>query len=581
MTKGRRIKRRDFLHTSARVTATLPVVLHVPVRARTSPWLAKPDGRRIDPVPEQTLRDPRMHDLAYTALEAARSAGARYADVRMTQSLHRSISDNGGPTQTVQLGLSVRALVEGYWGWAATPVLSADEAWRVARRATEFAVHSATRVPGANVELDTSPVVAAGDWSTPIKIDPFTLDLIDLQDWMYGMSRHLQDVCSARGATASIAWTKSADAYVSLGAVFEKEERLFASTEGTFLTQTVFLTAPNLIFPYTNGQTLIPFPAFNTQVQAGWERMAETPLVSLMERAMDRADADPPPPPTKPVEIGRYDVVFGADAMAQILNATIAPATHLDSATGYQAYTGNVSYLGPDPLKFLGTQIASPLVSITAERSAPLGVATVKWDDEGVAPRDFPLVTKGILENYQTTRAQAAWLAPWYAQRGQPAQSFGCAMAPSALDATMQHTPNLVLQPATGGATEASLVAELDYGLHITTIPAPGPPGPNGNGRTIGMDWQYKNGFITPIIATEIRRGKPVSATPPSNLMAIMFHTEELWKNIQALGGKDSLVYAGGFGSYKGDPNQTTLHSVGAVPARIKQLAVVDTARMT
>jgi TldD protein len=365
-----------------------------------------------------------------------------------------------------------------------------------------------------------------------------------------------------------------------MSASFEKQERLFASTDGTLLTQTVILTSPNLQLQYPDGTPLILDPTFNTPIQAGWERIAETPLVSLLEQAMDRADTAPPPPPTKPLDIGQYDVVFSANAMAQLLNTTLGAATHFDSAVGEEAYAGYVSYLGPDPLKFLGTQIASPLVTVTAERSNPIGVATVRWDEEGVAPRDFPLLTKGVLENYQTTRAQAARLAPWYQKHGQPVQSLGCAMAPSALEETLQHTPNLVLHPGTGSATEASLVADLEYGLHITTMQ---PPTRNNNGPAafgMVMDWQYSHAYITPVVATEIRHGKPVSATPLYNALAMVFRTSELWKNVQALGGAGSLEYAGGFISSKGDPVQSTRHSIGAVPARIKQLTVVDTTHM-
>jgi hypothetical protein len=95
------------------------------------------------------------------------------------------------------------------------------------------------------------------------------------------------------------------------------------------------------------------------------------------------------------------------------------------------------------------------------------------------------------------------------------------------------------------------------------------------------MDWQYLHGYLTPLYATEIRHGKPVATMPRSNALAMMFTTDELWKNIQVLGGASSMEYAGGFSSNKGDPNQGTQHSIGTVPARIKGLAVIDTARMS
>lgn len=590
------LKRRDFLRNSLRTGPVLAAV--VPSAFAGTP--SRPSARATaapreallplaDPAAVTTLRDPRVKALAHAALDAARAAGAHYADVRITQTLRRSVGSTGEPGQYVTLGLSVRALVDGYWGWTATPVLSSDEAARVARRSTAFAQQSATRVRGSDVELDHQPVITDGDWMTPFKIDPFDLELTTLQDWMAGLMRHVEDVRIARRAPASLAWTPSTDRQgPSLSATFEKQERLFASTEGTLVTQTVILTTPNLSFSYGydsygNSRTLLPVPTFNTPIQAGWERIAELPIVTLLERAMDAADAAPPPPPVKPLEIGRYDVVFSAQAMAQLLDATFGQATRLNNALGYEAYAGGTSYLGPDPLSFLGTAVASPLVTITAERSNPIGVATVKWDEEGVVPRDFPLVRHGVLENYQTTRAQAEWLARWYQQRGEPVQSLGCAMAPTALEEPLQHIPNLVLQPGPSTATEVSLVEELEHGLHITTIPPSIPPDSTGPNRaaTLGMDWQAVQGVLTPVLATVIRQGKPVSMTPTANPMAIVFNTTELWKHVQALGGASSLEYAGGFTSSVGDPVQMTPHSIGAVPARIVQLPVVDTARYT
>jgi TldD protein len=300
-------------------------------------------------------------------------------------------------------------------------------------------------------------------------------------------------------------------------------------------------------------------------VQAGWERIVDTPVVELFQREMDRVDALPPPPPVKPLDIGRYDVVLGVDAMLQLVSQTFGTATQVDRALGYWANSEGTSYLGPDPLTVLGTPVASPVVNLTAERSHPLGLATVKWDDEGVAPEDVALIKNGTLIDYQTTREQAPWLAPWYEKQGRPVRSHGHATAPSALEEPLQHTPNLVLHPGNGAATEESLLQELGRGVYIPSLNA------------LEMDWQSLNGFavLPHEAALEIRHGKPVSIVQGR---ALVFNTKELWKNVEMLGGTASAAY-GYVITRKGDPVQQMQHSVCAVPMLIKQLAIIDPSR--
>jgi predicted Zn-dependent protease len=158
--------------------------------------------------------------------------------------------------------------------------------------------------------------------------------------------------------------------------------------------------------------------------------------------------------------------------------------------------------------------------------------------------------------NYQTTREQAAWLAPWAHQQGVPVRSTGCAMAPSAQEVTMQHTPNLVLHPGKGTADIETLVQDMDHGMLVDWV-------------NLQMDWQCLDGYCTAIGATEIRNGKRVAQLKGA---ALLFRADQFWKGVQALGGPASAAYLGGLMSGKGEPPQYTEYSIGVVPARIKQL---------
>jgi TldD protein len=269
----------------------------------------------------------------------------------------------------------------------------------------------------------------------------------------------------------------------------------------------------------------------------------------------------------KPADIGRYDIVYSAAAMTQILGSTLVRATELDRALGYEANATGTSYLGPDPMKLLGTPVASPVVTVMCERSTSDAVATVKWDDEGVTPETFALVKKGVLVDYQTTREQAAWIAPWYQKQGRAVASHGCAGAPSAGDVTMQHTPNIVLEPSVGTEDEESLIAQMEHGLYVPGI-------------TVYMDFQCSSGFGLIPGAFEVRNGKRAAVVNfASGTLGTVFRSADFWKDVTAVGGAKSAAWFDGPEVYKGEPGQGTGYSLCAVPALVKGQAIIDPAK--
>lgn len=507
------------------------------------------------------LRDPRIKAFVLRTLDAARTGGAHYADVRLTSTTVRQFN-GGAPGESISLGLSARALVDGYWGWAARPDVTEDAGPWVGQEAVRLAkANAATGVP-RTVELGTIPVVPDGTWATPLEIDPFSVPVAEVIDWFTGVAARGCNIGVARG------YPDTRMGYGNrVGVEFEQQERVFASTDGSYLTQTVYVTRPVLEIGWYRGVQNIPIPINGGRGagQAGWEYLTRAPIDDLIRQTMDRVDAAlATRRPVKPFEVGQYDLILPARVMGQLLNQTLGYATELDRALGYEANAGGTSYLGPDPLAQLGTTVASPLVTVTADRSAPKALATVQWDEEGVVPEDFTLVKDGVLLDYQTTREQAAWLAPWYAKHGKPVRSHGCAAAPDALDLAMQHQPNLVLQPAKTDDTLEDLVAGLDHGVLV-------------DGLYLSMDFQHVSGLGLITGATEVRRGKRVATL--EGRMAILFNARDLWKHVHALGGRKSQQWMDSGQSLKGEPQQATEYSLAAVPAVVVQQAVVDPLR--
>ena len=118
----------------------------------------------------------------------------------------------------------------------------------------------------------------------------------------------------------------------------------------------------------------------------------------------------------------RYDVVVDARVMAQLVGRTIGVAAELDRVLGFEANAGGTSYLAP-PAEMLGTfQLGPELLNVRANRSRPEGLATIRWDDEGVEPEEYDVIRDGVLVDYHTTRDLAGELRDWYAARGRPAR---------------------------------------------------------------------------------------------------------------------------------------------------------------
>lgn len=499
-----------------------------------------------------TFADPDLvKRLALRAIDAARSVGAAYADVRLTRTVTEGISDTFPPTDGEALAVGVRCLVNGYWGFAASQFWKDDEMVTLAREAVTQARANALG-SSRRVELGTYPVVQ-GHWTTPLRIDPFAVTLEEKFEFVRALSAAITD------------HSKEARP-VGTQLMLVRQERALATSEGTYCTQTIFQSGCNFgillarIFP--DGQHEVGTDVSLPVGTGGWEYILDAKMFERIPPAVAQCE-EWIVTPNKRATVGRHDVIFDAFSTAGILDATIGVGTELDRALGYEANAGGTSYLGPNALAMAGTQVASaPVLTVTADRSMPNGAATVQWDDEGVAPRTMTLVTNGVLTDYQTTRESSAWLAPYYAAHKIPVQSGGYAASPSALSITMQHAPNFTMAPARDEITFEDLIAGTSRGLVAY----------HGYTQT---DFQAKNGVVRPGVLREIVNGRLGAIISNGTLV---FQSLEFWNNLTAMGGSKSVAYSA-IERQKGQPKQYTTHGIRSVPAAFKNVALVDIMR--
>jgi len=244
------------------------------------------------------------------------------------------------------------------------------------------------------------------------------------------------------------------------------------------------------------------------------------------------------------------------------LTQTMGQALELDRVLGYEADASGTSYLTP-PDEFLGTPIASPLLTVTANRAMP-SVSAVKWDDEGVESHEFPVVTEGRLVDYCTSRQTAPSLHAIYERNGVPMRSHACAVAPAAGDAVLVRVPHLTVAPATQSASIDDLCADVTRGLLVRWK------------YYFSIDQQFSSATLTSGIVgvlLEIEKGKVVRRVEGNGLQ---FSTRRFWKSLTALG--DSSTMGNGFSTAdKGQPWQSITQSATAPAGFFKDVDVVVT----
>ncbi len=502
------------------------------------------------------IEDPTLKADIQRGLDAARSAKADYADIRVTHSFTRGFMFRHVES-TETMGVGVRAMVNGYWGFASGPICDADEFVRLAKAATTLARAASTAYGRPNeVQLVDRPVVRDGHWTTPITIDPFTIHPSYYSD-------HLGR------AISNYVTTRPNGQRAAFGVGFTRVEKAVGATDGTYFTQRLYESGGDLgVVLVLGGREVGGKSDIFPMTGAGYELFDEVALRVEVDRLVEaiRFEASLP---TQPVDIGRFDTIFAAHETANMVSETLAAPAQLDRALGFEANAGGTSFLD-DPDQMVGAySLASPLISVTGDRTMPGGVGTVAWDDDGVVPTPVSIITNGMLTNYLTSRDMAGVARATLPVYGKVVTSNGCAQSPSAIEAPLVHTPNLTLHPG-GQKTFALLCEDMGDGIAIGG-------GVIGGTASPEMDQQLLNGYINGDRAKmyAVKNGK-ISARIQG--AAILFRTPEFWKSVKAIGGPASAQRFA-VQSAKGQPRQTTLHTVSAVPILVEKLTYIDAKR--
>jgi len=472
-------------------------------------------------------------DVARQAVEAARAAGADYADGRVVAEVSESLTvrnqEMEGIDRSSSRGIGIRVLVNGYWGFAATARTEPEEIDRTAKLAVEIA-RAASRLPMEPVRLaEVEPVT--GTWHSPMQEDPFNVSLEEKVALLMEATRRMQSVEGL--------------AFAEGGIDLHKRRTFLATSEGTAIEQTLVHSGAGIEGTAIGEGELQrrSFPnSFRGHISAaGWEHIAKLGLIEEAERTATEA-VELLKAKECPSEV--TTLVLDSGQVELQIHESIGHPVELDRVLGMEeAYAGS-SFVKPADRGSL--RYASPLVSITADATLPGGLGSFGWDDEGVPAQRVPIIVDGVFENFISSRETASVL-------GLP--SSGAMRADGWAHYPLVRMTNISIEPREGSLPD--IIGDTRDGVFMAT------------NSSWSIDDHRVNFQFGCEIAWRIKDGRLTEMYRNPNYTGI---TTEFWGSCDAVGGREDWTLWGTPNCGKGQPGQTARVGHGAAPARFRNV---------
>jgi TldD protein len=482
-----------------------------------------------------------LQTLADAALSAARAAGASFADFRFhrLQSSMLSVRDTAvqSAVDSASSGYAVRVIADGAWGFASSVIATPEEAAATARQAVAIA-RALAGVVAERVERADEPVYRDAVWVSEYDVDPFEVPAADRIGLLLDRSERL---LSGDGVAHTVASAHGV-----------KENTYYADTAGTQAVQQRVRLQPELEATAVDADSgsFETMKSLAPPAGRGWEYLTDgwdfdTDIAAIPGFLSEKMKAPS-------IEAGRYDLVIDPTNLFLTIHESIGHATEYDRAIGYEAAYAGTSFATPDKLGSL--RYGSPLMNVTGDRTAAHGLATVGFDDDGVAAGQWDLIRDGVLVGYQLDRVFARRL-------GLP-RSNGCAYADSAGNIPIQRMANVSLAPDPDGGSTEDLIAGVDDGLYVV------------GDKSWSIDMQRYNFQFTGQRFYRIRNGRLAGQVKD---VAYQATTTDFWGAMDAVAGPQTYRLGGAFNCGKGQPGQVAPVSHGCPSARFRGISVLNT----
>lgn len=544
------MKRRDFLQLSGLGigAAMLP---NIPVMGNNVSYEALLNGS-MDVAVKKRLAD--------AALNAAKSKGATYTDIRIGRYLNQFVVTREDKVQNIvnteSYGVGVRVIADGCWGFAA--VVDAKSEADTARAAEE-----AVAIAKANAKLMKEPVSLAPQkgfgevsWKTPIIKNAFEVPIQEKVDLLLGVN----DAAIKNGAN-----------YVNSILFLVNEQKYFASSDGSYVDQDVHRTWP--IFNVTcidpKSGKFETRNALSAPMGMGYEYLQTNPKdkitgvttrynkgYDMLEDAIAAAQQAKAKLSAKSVEAGKYDLVLDPSHLWLTIHESVGHPLELDRVLGYEANFAGTSFATLDKWQSKNFNYGSKDVTLFADKTQVGSLGAVGWDDEGVKTKKWDLVKDGTLVNYQAIRDQAHIIGE--------KESHGCCYADSWSSVQFQRMANVSLAPGKTPLSVEEMIKDVKKGIYII-----------GDG-SFSIDQQRYNFQFGGQLYYEIKDGKIGEMLKD---VAYQSNTQEFWNSCSKICDDRDYRLGGSFFDGKGQPSQSSAVSHGSSTTRFDGINVINTGR--
>lgn len=488
-----------------------------------------------------------MKDIAQWALDVASQRGATYADARVVDERSRALATKNGKighaADSESLGVGIRVISNGAWGFAASDNLSRQAVEDTAARAVAIAKASA-EVKLQDVRLAQEKPVTA-EWATPHHIDPFTTSIEQNLDLLLQIDREL---CSVSGITLA-----------ETNMNFRREEQWFVSSEGTNIHQTKVTTGAGYAAYSFAGSEIQKrsYPnSFGGQWQnKGYELIDGLKLLENARRigeeavALHKADQCPE---------GVFTIILDSSQLGLQIHESIGHPIELDRVLGMEANFAGTSFLTLD--KFQHLRYGSDLVNVVADarQEHGPGLGTFAFDDEGVPAQCTPIISNGMFVGYLSSRETAHTIGA--------SRSGGTLRAESWNRLPIIRMTNISILPGEKPLTLEQLIADTDHAVLLQT------------NKSWSIDDKRYNFQFGTEIGWEIKNGKRSRMLKNPSYSGI---TTDFWNSMDAICSRDQWTLWGTPNCGKGQPQQVMGTGHGAAPARFRNVKVGSAYRGT
>ncbi len=458
-----------------------------------------------------------------------------YADIRHQKKSTEDIKVKNGNVEALSRnddqGFGIRVIKDGAWGFAASSVLTLEEMRRVADAAIEIAQASAV-AKKEDVKLTPTEVVQDAHKSS-YDIDPLGVPM----DKKIGL---LLDACDIMRKNAKI---KVAEGSMQ----FFKTDKIFSSTEGAFIEQSVVESGAGIVATAVEGSDAqkrsYPNSHGGDYASKGYEFVEEMKLLQNAERIREEAVGLLSAASLPEMET---TIIIASNQMALQVHESCGHPTELDRVLGTEVSLAGGSFMTTDKLNKL--QYGSEKVTIVADATMPGGLGSFGYDDEGVRAQRAYLVKEGLFVGYQTSRETAAVVNQ---------RSNGTMRADGWNRIPLIRMTNINLEP--GEWELEDLIRDTKEGLFLDT------------NKVWSIDDKRLNFQFGVEAAWEIKNGRLGKMFKNATYTGI---TPQFWNSCDAVCSRKHWHIWGVSNCGKGEPMQTMHVAHGTSPTRFRKVKV-------